>query len=54
MRDPYLGEGTTVIRKKVDTELWLEGQARLYWARNDGIKIGHSREGEQYLQRNQV
>ena len=32
-----------MIRKKVDTELCLEGQARVYWVRNDGIKIDYSK-----------
>lgn len=39
MRDRYVGEGTTVIGEKVDSELCLEGQARVYWVKKDGIKL---------------
>lgn len=53
-RDPYLGEGTTVVRDKVDTELCLEGQARVYWVKKGGIKIDYAREGDQHLQRSDV
>lgn len=43
MKETYLVEGMIVIREKVDTELCLERQARVYWVKKGGIKIDYSR-----------
>lgn len=42
MKEAYLAEGTIVIREKVDSELCLERQARVYWVKKGGSKIDYS------------
>ena len=43
-----------VIGEKLDTELDLEEQVRVFWVKKGGINMAYSRESEHHLQGNKV